>query len=196
MIELNFSPFPTIQTERLILRQLAITDIDVLFEIRSNAEAMKYIDKPLAKTKEDVIALYNAMQENLEKNTGIMWVIQYKENPTMLGYIGFWRIDTTNHRGEIGYTLLPQHFRKGIGSEAIAAALQHSFTKLNFHSVMADTNPKNKASQNILEKHGFIREAYFRENYNFNGVFLDSAVYGLLGSDWGNGQKSDCVYTV
>ena len=187
MIELNFSPFPTIETDRLILRKLDITDIDVLFEIRSNEEAMKYIDKPLAKTKEDVIALYNAMQENLEKNTGIMWVIQHKENPTMLGYIGFWRIDTTNHRGEIGYTLLPQHFRKGIGSEAIAAALEHGFTNLNFHSVEADTNTANEASQKILEKHGFIREAYFRENYYFNGIFLDSAIYGLLKSDWGKG---------
>ena len=186
MIELNFSPFPTIETDRLILRKLAPSDIDVLFEIRSNEEAMRYIDKPLAKTKEEVIFLYHSMMENLDKNLGIMWAIQYKENATILGYIGFWRIDTTNHRGEIGYTLLPQHFRKGIASEAIAAALDYGFTKLNFHSTVADINPANIASQKLLEKHGYVQEAYFRENYYSAGKFLDSAIYCLLKSDWEN----------
>ena len=151
MIELNFNPFPTIETERLTLRKLTDKDIDTLFDIRSNAIAMQYIDKPLAKTREDAVDLYNSMIENVEKNIGITWVIQYKDEPEMLGYIGFWRIDTANHRGEVGYTLLPTHFKKGIGSEALAAAIKHGFTALNFHSIKADTNPANKDSQKLLE---------------------------------------------
>ncbi len=29
-----------------------------------------------------------------------------------------------------------------------------------------------------------VREAYFRENYNFRGKFLDTAVYSLLSADF------------
>ncbi len=71
MIQLNFLPFPTIITKRLILRALRLADIDVLFELRSSPEVMKYIDKPLAKTKADVELLYNSMKEGAAQNKDI-----------------------------------------------------------------------------------------------------------------------------
>ena len=185
MLTLNFTPFPIIETDNLRLRQIKEEDIDALFEIRSSPIAMKYLDRPMAITKDDDITLYNTMQENLEKNLCINWVIQHKNSPEMLGYIGFYRIDMLNYRGEIGYTLHPQHFKKGIMSEAIKAVITHGFTAIHFHSIIADINPLNEASKNIVEKHGFIQEAYFRENYFFDGKFLDSAIYGLLKSEWG-----------
>jgi ribosomal-protein-alanine N-acetyltransferase len=36
------------------------------------------------------------------------------------------------------------------------------------------------ASGAILKKHGFKKEAYFAENYFFEGKFTDTQVYGLL----------------
>jgi [ribosomal protein S5]-alanine N-acetyltransferase len=184
MITLNFTPFPTLTTENFILRQLRVEDVGILFEIRSSPIAMQYLDRPMAKTKEDATALYNTMLENTLNNTAITWAIQHKDNNEMLGYIGFYRIDTTNHRGEIGYTLHPNHFNKGIMSEAMKAVISHGFTLLNFHSIIADINPANEASKKIVEKHGFKQEAYFRENYYYNGNFLDSIIYGLLKSEW------------
>ena len=32
----------------------------------------------------------------------------------------------------------------------------------------------------LLEKCGFVRKAYFKENYYFEGKFMDSAIYSLL----------------
>lgn len=102
----------------------------------------------------------------------------------MLGYVGFWRIDLDNHRAEVGYSLLEKYFGKGIGNEALAAVIQYGFTQQQFHSLEANTNPANIVSQKLLEKNGFVREAYFRENYYFDGKFIDSAIYSLLKSDW------------
>jgi ribosomal-protein-alanine N-acetyltransferase len=31
---------------------------------------------------------------------------------------------------------------------------------------------------------GFVKEAYFRENYYYNGKFLDSEIYSLLEKDF------------
>ena len=52
--------------------------------------------------------------------------------------------------------------------------------QLNIHSIEAVVNPENNASIKILEKNGFVREAYYVEDYYFEGKFLDSAVYSLL----------------
>jgi len=41
-------------------------------------------------------------------------------------------------------------------------------------------NPKNKASIKLLKKNKFRKEAHFRENYYFNGKYLDSAIYCRL----------------
>jgi len=64
--------------------------------------------------------------------------------------------------------------------EAMTAALDYCFKVLNFHSVEANTAPENVASGRILEKHGFIQEAYFRENFYFDGQFLDSRIYSKI----------------
>lgn len=184
MLELNFHPFPDLETERLLLRKIDEGDIDMLLRLRSDINVMRYIDRPIAKTREDVLPLYNKMKETAETNTGISWVITLKETGEMIGQVGFWRIDQENHRGEIGYMLRPEFFGKGLVSEAIKATLTHAFRELKFHSVEANVNTGNLASIKILEKHGFVKEAHFRENYYFDGKFLDSAIYCILASDW------------
>jgi ribosomal-protein-alanine N-acetyltransferase len=51
---------------------------------------------------------------------------------------------------------------------------------MQLHSIEAHINPANAPSAALLEKKGFIREAYFKEDYFFRGQFFDSAVYSLL----------------
>jgi ribosomal-protein-alanine N-acetyltransferase len=48
------------------------------------------------------------------------------------------------------------------------------------HSIEANINPDNLASANLLEKNGFKKEAHFRENFYYNGKFLDSLIYSLV----------------
>jgi ribosomal-protein-alanine N-acetyltransferase len=54
---------------------------------------------------------------------------------------------------------------------------------MKLHSVEANVNPSNASSIGLLEKCGFVREAYYRENYFYNGRFMDSAVYSLLADE-------------
>ena len=57
-------------------------------------------------------------------------------------------------------------------------------TDSKLHSIEANVNPENIASKTLLEHHGFIQEAYFRENYFYNGQFLDSLIFCLLKEDF------------
>ena len=54
------------------------------------------------------------------------------------------------------------------------------FTELNLHSIEANVNPENEKSERLLVKFGFKKEAYFRENFFYNGIFKDSIIYSIL----------------
>lgn len=64
--------------------------------------------------------------------------------------------------------------------EAIQTVIEFGFEKMKLHSIEANINPENIASKKLLEKAGFIKEAYFKENHFFNGKFIDTEVFSLL----------------
>lgn len=181
MLELNFSPFPALYTERLFLRQIRTDDSDAIFRLRSNDNVMKYIDRRRATIVQDAIDIMNQMSDLLQKNEGITWAITMKEDPSVLiGTIGYWRFNKENFRAEIGYMLSADHWKKGIMKEAILALLPFAFDRMGFHSIEGCIHPDNLASAKVLEATGFVKEAHFKENYFFEGVFKDTVVYSKL----------------
>lgn len=182
-MNLPFSPFPILETPRMILRQIVDEDVQEMFVLRSDKRVMQYIDRPMCATPEDALVLIRNIEERRVKQEGIAWGMCLRDNPRLIGTIGYWRMQIENFRAEIGYLLHPDFHRKGLTSEAMGPVMAFGFEKMNLHSIEAHINPGNQASAQLLEKHGFVREAYFRENYFFNGRFLDTAIYALLSSD-------------
>ena len=142
---------------------------------------MKYIDREKTKTVEEAATFIQMVNTNIDKNESIMWAITLKDKPqTLVGNIGFWRIINQHYRAEIGYMLHPDFWNMGIMKEALLAAINFGFNQMKLHSIEAHINPENTASGVLLEKTGFIREAYFKEDFYFRGKFIDSAIYSLL----------------
>jgi ribosomal-protein-alanine N-acetyltransferase len=180
MLNLQFRPFPTLTTQRLIMRELTLDDTEAVFEFRSNAEAMRYIGKPKATSLEDSRELIIRMIDGLNSNDSLSWGITLAGNNKVIGTVGFWRIQKEHYRAEIGYMLHPDHWNKGIITEAVEAAMTCGFEQLGFHSIEAQLTPENIGSVRILEKTGFAKEAHLKENYFYDGVFSDTAIYSIL----------------
>jgi len=180
MLHTDFHPFPELSTERLILRKIVDADKDDLFLLRSDRRVMAYIDRPIAESPGDAVKLIRVVDDLLQSGDGITWGIALKEQRGLLGTIGLWRIVKEHQRAEIGYLLHPGHQGKGLMQEALIKVLDYGFSVIRLHSVEANVNPANEASKRLLEKNGFVREAYFKENYFYNGVFKDSLIYSLL----------------
>ena len=180
MLEISFGEFPTIHTERLVLRQLSSEDAEALFPLRKDPAVMKYIARPLAKQIEEAHKLIDVINHGYYTNEGITWAITLVDNPTLIGTIGFWRIEKENHRAEIGYLLDPAFQGKGIMYEAMMVVINYGFTNLKLHSVEANIDKDNMASIKLVERCGFVKEAHFKENFYFEGQFLDSVIYSLL----------------
>ena len=180
MLDINFNQFPILQTERLVLRRMTLTDTADYFLLRSNVDAMKHICKPLQTTLQEAEELIYKVNEMINDNDGIGWAVCFKEDNRMIGTVSFHKIDKANYRAEIGYMLLPVFWRKGIISEAVNAIIDYGFNVLRFHSIEAHIDPTNSGSEKVLEKCHFVKEAYYKENYYFNGRFLDTAVFSLI----------------
>jgi len=182
MLSVNFSPFPVLETARLKLRCITLEDAPELFVLRSDARTMQYLDREPFKSIEETAAfIKEKVLASLERNEGILWAIELKEQPgKLIGTTGFWRIDKDHYRAEIGYMLHPDYWRKGIMKEAIKITLDWAFAKTEIHSIEGNINPENEPSGAVLKSLGFVQEAWFKENYYFNGVFKDSLIFSLV----------------
>jgi ribosomal-protein-alanine N-acetyltransferase len=180
MLEFNFTPFPVIETERLLLRRITSDDVNEVFELRSNPETMKYIPRPLAKNTEDALTHISMIEDKIVANEGINWGITLKGNPKLLGIIGYYRMQPENYRAEIGYILLPEFHGRGIITEVVTRLIDYGFKDLKLHSIEAIIDPENIASEKVLQKCGFVKEAHLKESDFYEGRFLDKVIYSLL----------------
>ncbi len=179
---LNFTPFPLITTDRLVLRQVNKSDVNEIFFLRSDQRVLKFLDRAPAKTTEEAFIFIEKINDLEKNNEGVTWAITLKEDPKLIGTICLWNIQKEHYRAEIGYVLHPDFQGKGIMQEAMTAIIKFGFQAMSLHSIEANTNPNNTSSIKLLERNKFIREGYFRENYFYNNKFYDSVIYSLLAS--------------
>ncbi len=180
MSTFSFLPFQNLESERLLLRQLHEGDLQEIFALRSNAEVMKYVPRPLCKNEEEAMGHIKMINQKIETNEGINWAITLKGNDTLIGIIGHYRISWENFRSEIGYMLTPKYAGRGITTEAVQLMIAYGFNQMGMHSLEGVIDPNNIASARVLEKNGFVKEAHFKENGFFDGKFLDAVIYSLV----------------
>lgn len=181
MLAVNFNPFPVLETERLHLRQITEDDKHEIFALRSDKQIMHYVPRPLMTSMDEAVAHIKMITENIEKNEFINWGIALKSDNKIAGVIGFHRMQKANYRAEVGYMLHTRFHKQGIMQEALRAVIAYGFKQMKLHSIEAVIDPRNIASENVLIRSGFVKEAHFKENFFYGGEFLDSVHYSLLG---------------
>jgi ribosomal-protein-alanine N-acetyltransferase len=171
--------FPTLYTERLLLREILPTDINAVFDGLSHPEVIRYYGVSFAtlEATREQMDWYSNMIKNDE---GRCWAICSKDNNEFYGVITlpFWKKE---HRSiELGYWLLPDYWNKGFISEALRVVIDHAFNHMNIHRIFAESEDDNPASIATLKKMGFEYEGKKRECEIKNGRFINLDMYALL----------------
>jgi len=157
MLNLNFTPFPVITTQRLVLRQLQDNDVHELFALRTDERVNRFLDRPLPGSLNDVREFIANVNQITRDNEGLYWVITRKNEDKLLGTIGLRNFELEQHQAEIGYELHPDHQGQGFMQEAMTHVLAYGFSRLSLQAIMADTDPGNLRSVQLLERHGFVK---------------------------------------
>jgi ribosomal-protein-alanine N-acetyltransferase len=100
----DFEAFPTLTTERLVLRQVQHTDAEAVLVSFGDYEVQKYNGPVLdLDGVHDLIA--NEVRAGYEKKESLVWGITQRGDDTVMGMIGLWRWSRRNRRVMLGYDL-------------------------------------------------------------------------------------------
>ncbi|MEO8459379.1 MAG: GNAT family N-acetyltransferase [Dokdonella sp.] len=166
------------------MRQLRSDDVDALFAIFSDPAVMRYWSRgPFASIADaqDYLAQVDAGRDTGEL---YQWGIALIDDDRVIGTCTLMSVDRSGWRVEIGYALASAHWHKGYASDALPLALAYAFDKLDAHRIEADIDPRNAASLKSVERLGFRHEGHLRERYRVNGEMQDSAIFGLLRTEY------------
>src|SRR6476660_2502855 len=155
MLSKSFTPFPILKTERLILRQLVISDEQEILTLRSDSEINKYLDRQISNTIDDARNFINKVNENINKSDSLYWAITFNSNNILVGTICLFGFSDENYKCEIGYELLTNFQKQGIMKEAVERVIDYAFNTIKVKKIEAFLHRDNQSSIKLLEKFSF-----------------------------------------
>lgn len=176
--------FPTMETTRLVLRQLSTDDAVILYQYWTDSAVTEHLTLEPFKALEEAVAMIELLNGLPEKNQGIRWAITRKTDGQVLGTCGFHNFKPEHQRVEMGYELGQQYWKQGIMTEALTAILNYGFTNMGYNRVEAFVNVGNDKSEGILKKLSFKLDGTLREYEFARGKFIDQYCYSLLKSEF------------
>jgi ribosomal-protein-alanine N-acetyltransferase len=176
--------FPTLETERLVLREIVHADAEDIFSIFSDEETMQYWSCRKYTSIDQASRLIEGIARQVRENTGINWAITVRGEGRLIGKCGYNEWRKAHRRGDISYIVARDLWGKGLVSEALCAVLDYGFDQMNLHSIEAGVTPGNDASMRMLTRLGFRLEGHLRESFLVEDTFVDSLIYSLLRKDW------------
>ena len=176
-----------IQTKRLTIRHLKLSDLSDFHIYRSNPEVTKYqgFDAMTIKQAEEFI------KGNLTKDFGkagewVQYGIENSETRQLIGDCAIKLGQYDSRIAEIGITISHLEQKKGYGKEVLIGVLTFLFYTKEIHRVVEKVDAENIASITLLKSIGFKQEGHFIENIFFKGKWGSEFQYAMLKREWDN----------
>lgn len=169
-----------LQTERLYLRQIQISDAPYLFAFWSDPIVTEFMNIEPFQCIEEAEEMILVLNKLALKNKAIRYTILLKGTNKIIGSCGYNCIDKNNARAEIGYELGKDFWGKGYASEAILTLMKEGFNERKLNRIEAKVEPQNSKSIKVLEKLGFFFEGTLRQYEKSDGAFVDLYMYSKL----------------
>ncbi len=159
-----------IETERLVLREMRLSDLDGMFALDSDPEVHRYLgNKPVKTLTESETIIKSVLQQYEERGIG-RWAAIEKSSGNFIGWSGIRLNLEYNMNGftryyDIGYRLTKDYWGKGYATESARAALNYAFNVLKLPELYATTEIGNTASHKVLLKIGltYVEDFYFED---------------------------------
>lgn len=171
-----------LETQRLVLKMLAPSDLNALIQLRTHPEVMRYIGEGRIQTKEQIEHFLAAALAYQEKHSLGFCSVFEKTSGNFIGQAGLFHLgfDDTQQEIELAYRLLPNYWGKGYATDLAKALVDWGFTHLPVNKLVAATHLDNIASQQVLKKAGFIdvglREWYSKKQVRGFEVYRNDAI--------------------
>jgi RimJ/RimL family protein N-acetyltransferase len=165
-----------LKTERLLLRQFTLDDVDNLLVLDSDVEVRRYLDMPTPPTRESIAehTLPRFMAYYTQYEGYGFWAAIEKTSHAFLGWFHFRPATENSEEIELGYRLQRLVWGKGYATEGSQALIRTGFLELGVQRVVATALAANIASIRVMEKAGLT----FEKRYWYQGT-LEAVKYAL-----------------
>ena len=169
-------PWTILETDRCMIRELTLEDLDALFELYGDGEIDKYTD-PLYPYEEEK-EFQRAYIENMYRYFGYgLWLVFSKETGRLIGRAGL------EHREyheeielELGYIIGTQYQGQGFATEVCEAILEYAKENTGFERINALIEDKNTVSKKLAKKLGFVHV----EDFEVDGKIMQRYIRSLV----------------
>lgn len=172
--------FPTLNTYRLMLRELTEEDALDILNCFSNPDVLRFYGQSPLSNQNQVKQIIRNFSMNYEEKRSIKWGIAVKGEAGIIGTIGFQEWSQEHKRADISYALVPEQWGKGYAIEAVNKVLSYGFHDLNLTRIGAMVFTENESSIKLLEKLGFEKEGVLKKFMYQEGVPYDTNIYSLV----------------
>lgn len=173
-----------IESERLIIRLVAETDLPSLLEVNSNEEVTALLPYATWTSLADGQAWYQRIAGFQSTGSALQFVIVSKSSGKAIGTCLLFRLEEGSARAELGYALGRAHWGQGLMREALSALLGTAFAAMALRRIEAEVDPRNFQSVRLLRRLGFTKEGLLRQRWVAKGEVKDVEIYGLLRDEW------------
>lgn len=145
------------ETSRLILRNVAAKDADIMYDYRNNDICARY-QRGQTKDYEGIIALIDRRKDDvMTVECPFMVAVALKDTDEMVGEIVVMPNEGTI---SMGYTFSYKHHRKGYAFESLSALVCYLHKTYPSWDFVCFTEPENEASKGLLKKLGYQDMGY------------------------------------
>lgn len=171
--------FPSLKTNRLLLRQIRECDLDNIYKGLSHPDIIKYYG--ISFSSREAAKEQLTWFSNLEKTgTGIWWAVCSPDNTLFYGAGGLNNLVAEHKKAEIGFWLFPEFWGRGIMPEAALLICQYGFEELKLHRIEGLVETGNISCKKALSKLDFIHEGTMKDCEIKNGNFISLDIYAKL----------------
>lgn len=148
-----------LETDRLIMRHLQMTDLEDLFALYRDPDIRRYFPEgtlTLEETRDELEWFLNGHPEHPQLG---LWATIDKQADQFIGRCGLlpWTIED-HSEVEVAYLLSKPFWGKGLATEAARAIASYGFEQLGLTRLICLIDPDNRASINVAEKTGMAFE--------------------------------------
>lgn len=151
-----FKSIPTLNTQRLVLRKIQISDLDDVFEYASDPLVSEFLTWYSHKTLEHTQSYLKYLQKLYRKGKFYDWGVEI--NGKLIGTVGFTQINLKDNSAEIGYVISRKFWGNGIATEAVNEILRFGFCILKYDRIFARIISDNNRSARVLFKCNFKKD--------------------------------------
>ncbi len=176
---------PVLETKRLVLRPLKMTDGPSVFQFAKDKRVGPNAGWKPNKTVEETMKFIQYSIKKRDFGQPGVYGIMLKKTTTIIGTIEVHSVQ--GHKGEIGFVLHPDYWNQGIITEAAKAVIIYAFEVLKLERLQYGYFLFNEASKRVCEKLGFTFEGILRKKYKlYTGEIIDEAINSIIKDDYEN----------